>query len=119
MIKPIITLDVKPKIPARLTPLNELAYNLWFSWNHGVTEVDDSLSGCSLIVLVKGYLLCDYLKAFEQVSGLSRILAGDVVGLPQRFEGSFAYVCEISYRCCNEIEHSRFRGSYGFIWPSS
>ncbi|MBW1765600.1 MAG: alpha-glucan family phosphorylase [Deltaproteobacteria bacterium] len=39
MIKPITTLDIKPKIPERLKPLNELANNLWFSWNHEVEEL--------------------------------------------------------------------------------
>jgi len=39
MTFPIKTIDVKPKIPEALDPLKELAYNLWFVWNHDAAEL--------------------------------------------------------------------------------
>ena len=34
MTKPIKIIDVKPNVPKELEPLQSLAYNLWFAWNH-------------------------------------------------------------------------------------
>jgi len=34
MTRPIRILDVKPKIPENLKALHDIAYNLWFAWNH-------------------------------------------------------------------------------------
>jgi len=39
MTFPIKTIDVKPKIPKVLEPLEELSYNLWFVWNHEAVEL--------------------------------------------------------------------------------
>lgn len=39
MTTPIKTIDVKPDIPERLKPLQELSYNLWFTWNYEVEEL--------------------------------------------------------------------------------
>jgi starch phosphorylase len=34
MVKPVATISVIPKLPEPLARLEELAYNLWWSWNH-------------------------------------------------------------------------------------
>ena len=34
MVKPVATISVVPKLPEPLKRLEELAYNLWWSWNH-------------------------------------------------------------------------------------
>ena len=34
MVKPVATITVVPKLPEPLKRLEELAYNLWWSWNH-------------------------------------------------------------------------------------
>ncbi|MFC1891579.1 alpha-glucan family phosphorylase, partial [Thermodesulfobacteriota bacterium] len=39
MITPIKTLEVKPRVPASLKPLNDLSYNLWFMWNHDAEDL--------------------------------------------------------------------------------
>jgi len=33
MLRPVETFNVVPSLPARLAPLRELAYNLWWTWN--------------------------------------------------------------------------------------
>ena len=34
MVKPVATISVVPKLPESLKRLEQLAYNLWWSWNH-------------------------------------------------------------------------------------
>ena len=46
-MQPIGTFRVVPALPPALEPLRELAFNLWWSWNHPAIEVfrrlDDEL----------------------------------------------------------------------------
>ena len=37
-MKPLYRLNVIPSLPEQLTPLWDLAYNLWWSWNEQTTR---------------------------------------------------------------------------------
>ncbi|MFN8378185.1 MAG: alpha-glucan family phosphorylase [Anaerolineae bacterium] len=39
MVKPVATISVVPKLPEPLKRLEELAYNLWWSWNHNAVAL--------------------------------------------------------------------------------
>jgi starch phosphorylase len=39
MTKPIRTVDVRPHVPERLSPLHELSDNLYFAWDYGAEEL--------------------------------------------------------------------------------
>src|SRR5262249_40444923 len=38
-MKPVHTFTVAPSLPVELTPLQELAGNLWWAWNHDAIEL--------------------------------------------------------------------------------
>ncbi len=44
MTRPIKTLDVRPRVPDRLSPLYELAYNLSFVWNYDAEELFERIN---------------------------------------------------------------------------
>lgn len=39
MIRPIRTLDVRPRVPDRLRPLYDMSFNLFFAWNYDAEEL--------------------------------------------------------------------------------
>jgi starch phosphorylase len=45
MLRPSRTFTVVPSLPPRLSPLTELAFNLWWSWQADVAELFRRLDG--------------------------------------------------------------------------
>jgi hypothetical protein len=68
-------------------------------------ELDDPLAGPILVELVERELRLLDVEVLEQQSGLARVLAGDIVDLPQRLKRADGDIAEVADRCRDQVEH--------------